>query len=179
METIDTRDEKMESSAMESLKMNPFSFIQMSGSLNFFVYGMVVPLMIVGAGFLTGASQAIVIGILIAAVMSLASIVRRGMDAGNTPTSTILTLILTSWIISFVLEKTMISFKILFMSEHLWIGMGLLAIMQNIYLVYLLFAPQKEMKKVEGSKTGQRIILGVSIVLVLGILAAVALPRLQ
>lgn len=179
MNITDTRDEKIEGSAMESLKMNPFSFIQMSGSFNFFVYGIFVPLIIVGAGFLTGHPQAGVVGMLIAVVMSLASIVRRGMDAGNTPMTTILTLALTSWIISFILEKTLISFKILFISEHLWVGMVLLAIVQNIYLVYLLFAPQKEMKKVEANKMGQRIILGVTIVLILGILAAVALPRLQ
>jgi len=179
MNTTDTRNEKIESSARESLKMNPFSFIQMSGSLNFLVYGLMVPVIMVGVAFMIGGPKlGMSIGVL-AVIMLLASIVRRGMDAGITPSTTIVSLMLSSWMISFILEKTLISLKILLISEKLWVGMVLLAIIQNIYLVYLLFAPQKEMKETKGNKTVQRIILGVTIVLLLGVLAAVALPRLQ
>ncbi len=159
--------------------MNPFSFIQMSGSFNYLIYGLVVPSMIFAVSLMIGHSAFMMILWALAAIMSLASIVRRGMDAGMTPTTTIVSLILSSWLISLILEKTLISFKILFMTGNPFVGMGILAIIQNIYLVYLLFASQKEMKEVKANKTGQRIILGVTIFLVLGILVAIALPRLS
>ncbi len=178
MNTINSEEENT-NSTIESLKMNPFSFIQMSGSLNYFIYGLLVPTVLIGLAFMIGNPQiGVVIGVL-AVVMSLASIVRRGMDAGITPLTVIISLLLSSWLISTVLEKTLLSFKILFMSSNPIVGMVMLAIIQNIYLVYLLFAPQKEMKEAQANKTGQRIILGVTIILVIGILAAVALPRLQ
>jgi len=179
----DTREtdheESREKSAIESLKMNPFSFIQMSGSLNYLVYGLVLPTLMIGLALLIGNTQIGVVLVVLAAVMSLASIVRRGMDAGITPLTTIMSLILSSWLISFVLEKTMISVKIMLMTGNLIVGMVLLAIVQNIYLVYLLVAPQKEMRQSAGSKWGQRVVLGLAVVLLLGLLAAVALPKLQ
>ena len=171
--------EKGNSSALETLKMNPFSFIQMSGRLNYLVYGLIVPTVIFGVSLLLGKSEFIVVLWILAAVMSLASIVRRGMDAGITPLTTIVSLILSSWLISLVLERTLLSLKILSMTGNLYVGMVILTIMQNIYLIYLFFAPQKEMKEAKVNKTLQIVVLGVTVVLVLGILAAVALPRLQ
>ena len=167
------------SGALGSLKMNPFSFIQMSGSLNYVVYGFVVPTMIFASSFLIKIPQLMVVLGIVAAIMSLAAIVRRGMDAGITPLSTIVSLMLSSWLISVFLEKTMLSIKILFMSGNIFVGMVLLAIIQNIYLVYLLFAPQKELKETQGSKTMKVIVLGLFVVIVLAILASVVLPRLQ
>jgi len=172
-------EESSGKSAIESLKMNPFSFIQMSGSLNYLVYGLILPTLMIVIAFLIGNTQIGLVLAALAAVMSLASIVRRGMDAGITPLTTIVSLMLSSWLISFILEKTMISVKIMLMTGNLIVGMVLLAVVQNIYLVYLLFAPQKEMTQSKGSKMGQRIVLGLVVVLILGLLAAVALPRLQ
>ncbi len=179
MNTTNEVEIENSNSALESLKMNPFSFIQMSGSLNYLVYGLVLPAMIFGASLFTEIPQLMVIFGVVAGIMSLASIVRRGMDAGITPLTTIVSLILSSWLISVVLEKTLISFKILLMTGNLFAGMILLALIQNIYLVYLLFAPQKEMKETKENKIVKIIVYGVLAVLVLGILAAFALPRLQ
>lgn len=168
-----------ESSIIESLKMNPFSFIQMSGRLNYLVYGFVVPALLVGLAFAIGQKETGLVLVVLAGVMALASFIRRGMDAGITPLTAILSLILSSWVISEVLARTLISFKIIMMSGNFVVGMALVAIIQNIYLVYLLFAPHKALKQTQGSKMGQRIVLGITVVLVLGIIAAVVLPKLQ
>ena len=168
----------IENNAAESLAMNPFSFIQMSGSLNYLIYGFLVPTVLIVLAFSIGNSQVGVVFGVLAVAMSLASIVRRGMDAGITPLTVITSLLLSSWLISTILEKTLISFKILFMSSNPIVGMIILAIIQNIYLVYLLFAPQKEMAESKANKTVQRIILGLIIILVIGILASLAIPRL-
>jgi len=179
MSTTELREEEITSNVLDSLKMNPFSFIQMSGSFNYLVYGFVVPTMLFVVSLFTKLPQLMVVFWIVAAIMSLASIVRRGMDAGITPLTLILSLTLSSWLISEVLARTLLSLKIMFMTDNIFVGMVVLALIQNIYLVYLLFAPQKEMKETKVNKTVKIIVLVLTVVLVVGILAAVALPKLQ
>ena len=62
--------------------MNPLSFIQMSGGINYLVYGFIVPLILAAIGFLFLENGGIFV-VVLAAVMGLASFIRRGMDAGQ------------------------------------------------------------------------------------------------
>ena len=162
---------------METLKMNPFSFNGRSGSLNFLVYGIVLPLTIVGIGFLTGYPQIGIGGMLISFMMSLATIVRRGRDVGNTPTVTLVSLVLSSWLISELMAVSFMSLKIMAMSGSFIVGVVIVAIIQNIYLVYLLIAKKSDKEVPETGKRTKAILMIFGVVLIVGILAAVALPK--
>jgi hypothetical protein len=170
---------KENKSALQSLKMNPFSFTQKSGSLNYAVYGLIVPFLIIVAAVATKNSQAMVGAALIAGVMALATIVRRGMDAGIPALQTIAVLFLSSWLISVLLEQTILAAYIITFSGNVYVGMVLLAVIENFFLVYLLFAPHKELKVKQTNKIVSILLIGITAIFVLGILAAVVLPRLQ
>ena len=161
---------------LDTLKMNPLSFIQKSDGINYLVYGFIVPSILAAIGFFFIENGGIFV-VVIAAVMGLASFVRRGMDAGQTPLTALLIWGVSSWILSEVLFMSGVTYKILFMFDNLLIGSILIALMQNIYLIILLFLPHKEMKVVKTSKTGQRVLLGITVILILGIVAAVVIPK--
>jgi len=161
---------------IDTLKMNPLSFIQMSGGINYLVYGFIVPSILAAIGFLFLENGGIFV-VVLAAVMGLASFIRRGMDAGQTPLNALLIWGMSSWVLSEVMFYSGVTFKLMFMSNNILIGAILVALMQNIYLVILLFLPHKEMKEVKTSKTGQRVLLGITVILILGIVAAVVIPK--
>lgn len=176
MENITNEDIEPEKG---DLTMNPFSFSGRSGRLNFLVYGIVLPLVIVGLGFFVAQPQIIIVSMLVGFIMALASTIRRGRDAGMTPVTTMLILILSSAIISTIMEKSFISLKLLVMFGNPLIGMIVIGIIQNIFLVYLLFAPKSKKEVPKTSKLVQ-IILGLFIALiVVGILLSIALPKLN
>ena len=159
---------------LASLKMNPFSFIQMSGWFNYLIYGFVVPLLLlaIGLGLLQG--NATVILMLIAGVMALASLIRRGMDAGQTPITVLVLWGVSSWAIGFVLAASGVTGQLLLMSNSFIVTLIIVNILNNVYLFYLLFAPQKELVVKKTSKTSMIVMGG----LVLLLIVAIALPRM-
>jgi hypothetical protein len=84
---------------------------------------------------------------------------------------------MSSWALSEVMFYSGVTLKLMFMSNNILLGAILVALMQNIYLVILLFLPHKEMKEVKTSKTGQRVLFGITVILILGIVAAVVIPK--
>lgn len=168
MNNIETRTK------LASLKMNPFSFIQMSGWFNYLVYGFVVPtlLLVMGFGLLQG--NATVLLMILAGLMALASLIRRGMDAGLTPLTILITWGLSSWIINFILAESGILGQLLLISDNFIFGLIIINILNNAYLFYLFFAPQKELVVKKTTKTSM-IVMGT---LVLLLLVAIALPQM-
>jgi len=161
---------------LDTLKMNPLSFIQKSDGTNYLVYGFIVPSILAALGFLFLENGGIFV-VVLAAVMGLASFIRRGMDAGQTPLNALLIWGISGWVLSKVMLMSGVTFKILFMFDNLLIGSIIVALMQNIYLIILLFLPHKEMKVVKANKTGQRVLLGITVILILGIVAAMVVPK--
>ena len=90
------KQEKGESYMALSDYRNLYTFTERSDGLNLIVYGILVPLALVGLSFFTGNGIVIAIGILLSLIIGLAAVVRRGRDAGNTPTNTIATLVISS-----------------------------------------------------------------------------------
>ena len=161
---------------LDTLKMNPLSFIQKSDGINYLVYGFIIPSILAAIGFLFLENGGIFV-VVLAAVMGLASFIRRGMDAGQTPLNALLIWGMSSWVLSEVMFYSGVTLKLMFMFDNLLIGTIIVALMQNIYLVILLFLPHKEMKVVKTNKTGQRVLLGITVILILGIAAAVVIPK--
>ena len=159
---------------LASLKMNPFSFIQMSGWFNYLIYGFVVPTFLLAIGFGLLQGNATVILMLIAGVMALASLIRRGMDAGQTPLTVLITWGLSSWAIGFMLATSGMTGQLLLMSKSFIVTLIIVNILNNVYLFYFFFAPQKELVVHKTSKTSM-IVMG-SLVLLL--IVAIALPRI-
>lgn len=123
---------------------NLYTFSGKSGGLNLFVYGAALPALLIGISLLIGNGIVILVSILLGLIVGLAAVVRRGRDAGMTPTYTIVTLFLTSFIMGSVLESTPLGVSILFGSGNLVLGYILLALIQNFYFVYLIFAKKRE-----------------------------------
>lgn len=123
---------------------NLYTFSGKSGGLNLVVYGAVLPVLLIGLSIWIGNGMFILVSILLGIIIGLAAIARRARDAGMTPTYAIVTLFLTSLIMGAVVEKTPLGFSILFGSGNLILGYILLALVQNFYFVYLIFAPKKE-----------------------------------
>lgn len=164
---------------MKSLKMNPFSFKGRNGSLNFLVYGIVTPVILGSIGFLLNNPITMVGGIVIAIIMLLATAVRRGRDAGHTPASTIITYLLSSWVITGVMDATYITLRIMLSVDNKILGVVMVAIIQNIYLVYLFFAEKSEKEIPESSKFAKISLILFGVIIVIGILAAVVIPKLS
>lgn len=159
---------------LATLKMNPFSFIQMSGGFNYLVYGFIVPIILLVITETLLDRYAALIVMLLAVIMALASLIRRGMDAGQTPLSILLTWGLSSWAISFMLAASGMTGQLLIMTQSFVLTLLIVYILNNAYLVYLFFAPQKELVMQKTSKTSM-IVMG-SLVLLL--LVAIALPNM-
>ena len=123
---------------LDTLKMNPLSFIQKSDGINYLVYGFIVPSILATIGFLFLENGGIFV-VVLAVVMGLASFVRRAMDSGQTPLNAFLIWGLSSWVLSEVLFRIGVTFKVAFMFDNLLVGTILVALMQNIYLIIFVY----------------------------------------
>jgi len=156
---------------------NIYTFTGRSDGLNLIVYGIVLPLVIIGLSFATRNSVAVSVGLLLAVIMLFAAVVRRGRDAGKSPTHTVVTLLITSFVISSVMEQTMLSFYIIIYSGNYILGMIVVAVIQNIYLVYLIFAARSEVESPKTSKPVKIILILMGSLFLIGILASVLIPK--
>jgi len=156
---------------------NIYTFTGRSDGLNLIVYGIVLPLVIIGLSFATRNSVAVSVGLLLAVIMLFAAVVRRGRDAGKSPTHTVVTLLITSFVISSIMEQTMLSFYIIIYSGNYILGMIVVAVIQNIYLVYLIFAARSEVESPKTSKPVKIILILMGSLFLIGILASVLIPK--
>jgi uncharacterized membrane protein YhaH (DUF805 family) len=161
------------------LVMNPFSFKGRSGRLNFLVYG-ILPIIVL---FILGyyIHNPIVIGLLLflGVAMFFATLTRRGRDAGMAPVNSIGSYIFSVAIISTLMGKSLISLKIISMFQSEVFGMIIIALITNIFLIYLLFAA-KSNKEIPKSSVLSKIILGfLGLLIVFGLGAAVIAPMLN
>lgn len=153
------------------LKTNPFSFNGRSGRLNFFVYGIVPTFIIYILGFYIKQPIAILILLLLGIVLLFAAIVRRGRDAGMSVGNSIGTYILSALIISTIMDKSHMSLKLIFMFENKMIGSALVMLINNIFLVYLLFAPKSDKEVPKASKLTKIALASLGLLAVIAILA--------
>lgn len=149
--------------------MNPFSFNGRSGSLNFFVYGLLPAFIIFMLGYYISHPVVIVVLLVLGVVLLLAAVVRRGRDAGMSVGNTIGFYILSSWIISTVMDMTFMSLRLVFMFKNPIIGTVLVVLITNIFLVYLLFAPKSD-KEVPKAKTSTKVVLGLLGIVMAGVM---------
>ena len=156
---------------------NLYTFSGRSDGLNLIIYGVIVPLALVGVGFMIGKGYTVMIGILLALIVGLAAVVRRGRDAGNTPTHTISTLIITSLLMTAIMENTPFGFMIIASGGNFIFGMVMLVMIENFYLVYLVFAKKSEMKVYKTSKFVKIALMLIVGFFVVGVLASLIIPK--
>ena len=156
---------------------NLYTYTGRSDGLNLIVYGILVPLALVGLSFFTGNGTVIAIGILLSLIIGLAAVVRRGRDAGNTPTNTIATLVISSLLISTIMEKSLFSLMIIGASGNFIVGIILVTLIQNIYMVYLIFAAKSEIEVPKTSKAVKIILMLFIGIIVAGVLASMVIPK--
>ncbi len=158
---------------------NIYTFTGRSDGLNLIVYGIVLPLLAFGLGIVSGIEVLLVAGILLSLVMFFAAVVRRGRDAGKTPSHTVITLLITTLFISTMMEKSMLGFAIIVGSGNIILGTIAVAVIQNIYLVYLIFAKRSEVQTTQMSKPVKIILIITVGLFLLGLLSAVIIPLFQ
>ena len=110
-------------------------------------------------------------------VVGLAAVVRRGRDAGKTPTHTIATLVISSLLISAIMEKSLLSLAIIGASGNIIVGMIMVALIQNIYFVYLIFAAKSEIEVPKTSKAVKIILMLFVGIIVVGVFASILIPK--
>ena len=161
------------------LRMNPFSFNGRSGKLNFLVYGIFPVFVLSILGFYI--HNPIAVGILLFLGMAIffAALTRRGRDAGMTPVNSIVSYIFSAAIITTLMEKSLMSLKITSMLQSEILGMIVITLITNIFLIYLLLAP-KSNKEIPKSSILSKIILGIlGLLIVVGLGASVIAPMLN
>lgn len=174
-EKIETVIEK-ENMALSDYR-NLYTFTGRSDGLNLIVYGILIPLALVGLSLFTGNGTVIAVSILLSLVIGLAAVVRRGRDAGNTPTHTIATLVISSLLIATIMEKSLLSLMIIGASGNVIVGMIVVTLIQNIYLVYLIFASKSEVEVPKTSKAVKIILIFIIGIIVVGLLSSIIIPK--
>lgn len=126
-----------------------FSFQGKIGRLDYLLYGLIIPIVLMGVGFWASLSlqlaPAVIIAIILAIPIQIAATVKRARDRGDNP---ILIVILS-----------------------------LIPYLGFITMLYLLLAPST--KNGNKSKIITYLLIAIAIIFILGILAAIAIPKLS